>query len=123
MDIKIGDWVVTPRIGKPIEVNAIWYNTLKTMANFARLIEKPYKKYDTMAELAAVGFGRFWNNKSGYCYDVIDGPDGDDPTLRPNQIFAVSLPQSPIMLDQQRGHSGCLRTVSSCLTRPSQPYP
>lgn len=106
------DWVVTPRIGKPIEVNALWYNALKTMANFARLIGKPYKQYDMMAELAAVGFGRFWNDKSGYCYDVIDGPDGDDPTLRPNQIFAVSLPQGPIMPDQQRGIvDACARSL------------
>ncbi len=102
MDIKIGDLVVTPRIGKPVEVNALWYNALRTMANFARLIGKPYKKYDMMAEIALLGFGQFWNDKAGYCYDVIDGPDGDDPTLRPNQIFAVSLPQSPITPDQQR---------------------
>jgi predicted glycogen debranching enzyme len=103
MDVKIGDWVVTPRIGKPVEVNALWYNALMTMANFSRLMGKPYKKYDMMAETALAGFGRFWNDKSGYCYDVIDGPDGDDPTLRPNQIFTVSLPQSPIAPAQQKG--------------------
>jgi predicted glycogen debranching enzyme len=112
MDVKIGDWVVTPRIGKPVEVNALWYNALRTLANFALLIGKPYKKYDTMAQLAAAGFSRFWNGKSGYCFDVIDGPEGDDPTLRPNQIFAVSLPQSPITPDQQRGVlDACARSL------------
>lgn len=112
MDAKIGDWVITPRIGKPVEVNALWYNTIRTMVNFARLIGKPYKKYDMMAEITLSGFRRFWNDKSGYCYDVIDGPDGDDPTLRPNQIFAVSLPQSPITPDQQRGVvNACARSL------------
>lgn len=112
MDIKIGDWVVTPRIGKPVEVNALWYNALRTMANFARLIGKPHKKYDMMAEIALAAFGRFWNSKAGYCYDGIDGPDGDDPTLRPNQIFAVSLPQSPITPAQQKGVvDACARSL------------
>jgi predicted glycogen debranching enzyme len=112
MDVKIGDCVVAPRIGKPIEVNPVWYNTLRAMGNFAWLIEKPYKKYDIMAELAAVGFGRFWNDRSGYGCDVIDGPDGDYSKLRPNQIFGVSLPQSPIMPDQQRGIvDACVRSL------------
>ncbi|MER3493493.1 MAG: glycogen debranching protein [Mastigocladus sp. ERB_26_2] len=103
MDAKIGDWVVTPRIGKPIEVNALWYNALRTMANFARHIGKPHREYEAIAERALVRFSRFWNQETGYCYDVLDGPDGDDPSLRPNQIFAVCLPESPLNSSQQKG--------------------
>jgi predicted glycogen debranching enzyme len=91
MDAKVGDWVVTPRIGKPIEVNALWYNALRIMETFARQMGKPYLGYEALAERALSGFGRFWNEQTGYCYDVLDGPDGDDASLRPNQIFAVSL--------------------------------
>jgi predicted glycogen debranching enzyme len=96
MDAKVGDWVVTPRIGKPIEINALWYNALRTMANFARHIGKPHQEYEAIADRTQVRFSRFWNQQTGYCYDVLDGPDGDDPSLRPNQIFAVSLPSSPL---------------------------
>jgi predicted glycogen debranching enzyme len=102
MDAKIGDWVVTPRIGKPVEVNALWYNALRTMANFARHIGKPHQEYDAIANRAEVRFARFWNQETGYCYDVLDGIDGNDPSLRPNQIFAVSLPESPLTLVQQK---------------------
>jgi predicted glycogen debranching enzyme len=102
MDAKVGDWVVTPRIGKPVEVNALWFNALKIMAKFARQINKPYQEYEAIAERAQVRFSRFWNQETGYCYDVLDSPDGDDPSLRPNQIFAVSLPQSPLTTAQQK---------------------
>ncbi|MGH7884198.1 MAG: amylo-alpha-1,6-glucosidase [Thermodesulfobacteriota bacterium] len=102
MDAKIGEWVVTPRIGKPIEVNALWYNALKTMAVFAKEIKKPYKTYETLAKSVFQGFRRFWNEELGYCYDVIDSPEGNDASLRPNQIFAVSLPESPLTFEQQK---------------------
>ena len=102
MDAKVGDWVVTPRIGKPIEVNALWYNALRIMAKFARQIGKPYREYDAMADRVLARFPRFWNESKGYCYDLLDGPDGDDSTLRPNQIFAVSLPESPLTTAQQK---------------------
>jgi predicted glycogen debranching enzyme len=102
MDAKIGDWVVTPRIGKPIEVNALWYNALRTMTKFARYLGEPYEEYEMMAKRAATGFTRFWNDALGYCYDVLDGSDGHDPSLRPNQIFAVSLPESPLTPAQQK---------------------
>ncbi|MGB3310381.1 MAG: amylo-alpha-1,6-glucosidase [Nodosilinea sp.] len=92
MDAKAGDWVVTPRIGKPVEVNALWYNALLVMAEFARLLGQPAADYQTMAAQTHQGFQRFWNPDLGYCYDVLDGPNGADPALRPNQIFAVSLP-------------------------------
>jgi predicted glycogen debranching enzyme len=110
MDAKVGDWVVTPRIGKPIEVNALWYCALRSMAKFARQLGKPYKEYDAIADRTLAKFSRFWNADTGYCYDVLDSPDGDDSSLRPNQIFAVSLPGSgtkgfaPLLTPtQQRG--------------------
>ncbi|MBE8987739.1 amylo-alpha-1,6-glucosidase [Nostoc sp. LEGE 12450] len=102
MDAKVDDWVVTPRIGKPIEVNALWYNALRTMAKFARHLGKPHQEYEAMADRAKYRFSRFWNDETGYCYDVLDSPDGDDVALRPNQIFAVSLPESPLTPAQQR---------------------
>ena len=102
MDAKVDDWVVTPRIGKPIEANALWYNALRTMAKFARQLGKPHQEYEAMADRAQYRFSRFWNDETGYCYDVLDSPDGDDSALRPNQIFAVSLPESPLTPAQQK---------------------
>ncbi len=103
MDAKVGDWVVTPRTGKPIEVNALWYNALRTMARFARLLSKPHQEYEAIADRTLARFDRFWNAELGYCYDVLDTPTGPDATLRPNQIFAVSLPESPLTPAQRRG--------------------
>jgi predicted glycogen debranching enzyme len=91
MDAKVGDWVVTPRIGKPIEVNALWYCALRSMAKFARQLGKPDREYDAIADRTLAKFCRFWNPDTGYCYDVLDSPTGDDASLRPNQILAVSL--------------------------------
>ncbi|MGQ4647653.1 amylo-alpha-1,6-glucosidase [Lyngbya aestuarii] len=102
MDAKVDDWVVTPRIGKPIEVNALWHNALRAMAVFADKINQPSQEYQTKAEQTAAGFRRFWNEAVGYCYDVLDGPEGEDASLRPNQIFAVSLPESPLEAVEQR---------------------
>jgi predicted glycogen debranching enzyme len=102
MDAKVGDWVVTPRIGKPVEVNALWYNALRIMAKFARQIGKPHREYEAMAERVAIRFSRFWNEQLGYCYDVLDSPEGNDAALRPNQIFAVSLSESPLSAAQQK---------------------
>jgi len=103
MDAKVGDWVVTPRTGKPVEVNALWYNALRTMAAFAQRLGQPDQEYKLMQERAAAGFTRFWNDAVGYCYDVLDGPQGNDASLRPNQIFAVSLSESPLTPVQQQG--------------------
>lgn len=102
MDAKVGDWVVTPRIGKPVEVNALWYNALRIMAGFARRLGQPAELYESLADQTQHGFARFWNEATGCCCDVIDGPDGDDPALRPNQLLAVSLPYSPLSVEQQR---------------------
>ncbi|MGC9357403.1 MAG: amylo-alpha-1,6-glucosidase [Anaerolineae bacterium] len=102
MDAKVDDWVVTPRIGKPVEINALWYNALRSMAEFARRLGEPDGKYEAAADRVRESFDRFWNADLGYCYDVLDGPDGDNASLRPNQIFAVSLPHSPLDEPQQR---------------------
>lgn len=102
MDVKVGDWVATPRLGKPIEVNALWYNALRTIAKVARRLGKPHQEYDAIADRTLARFDRFWNGDLGYCYDVLDTPDGNDASLRPNQIFAVSLPESPLTEAQQR---------------------
>lgn len=92
MDAKVGDWVMTPRIGKPIEINALWYNALCSMVQFATLLGKPSRDYECLAQETLMGFQRFWNRELGYCYVLLDGPMGDDPALRPNQIFTLSLP-------------------------------
>jgi predicted glycogen debranching enzyme len=94
MDAKVGDWVVTPRIGKPIEINALWYNALVIMTDLAQELGQSSTLYEEMAAKTREGFQRFWQPKAGYCYDVIDTPAGDDLSLRPNQIFAVSLPSN-----------------------------
>jgi predicted glycogen debranching enzyme len=103
MDAKVGDWVVTPRIGKAVEINALWFNALETMASFAPLVKESAGPYAKLAAQAKQNFAKFWNDAAGCCYDVIDSPGiGNDATLRPNQIFAVSLPQSPLSLEQQK---------------------
>ena len=91
MDAKVGDWVVTPRIGKPVEVNALWYNALACMAYFTEVLGKSEPKYQQLAAKTRSHFSKFWYEEGGYCYDVIDSPDGNDASFRPNQIFAVSL--------------------------------
>ncbi len=102
MDAKVGDWVVTPRIGKPVEINALWYNALVTMATFARRLRRPAKDLEAEAARVEAGFARFWNPHDGWCFDVLDGPDGHDAALRPNQLFAIALPASPLPPDRRR---------------------
>jgi predicted glycogen debranching enzyme len=102
MDAKVGDWVVTPRIGKPVEVNALWYNALRSMADLARIVDEDATELEELAEQIRRGFGRFWNPAAGYCYDVLDGPQGHEAALRPNQLLAVSLPYSPLAMTHQK---------------------
>jgi glycogen debranching enzyme len=105
MDAKLDDWVVTPRIGKPVEISALWYNALRSLAGFARRLGRDADAagYDAQADQTRAGLrSRFWSDELGYCYDVLDGPGGDDPALRPNQLFAVSLAHSPLSEDQAR---------------------
>ena len=103
MDAKVGDSVVTPRIGKAIEVNALWINALETMAEFARLLARPGGGYEKLSVKAQKNFQKFWNEDRGCCFDVIDVPGaGNDAALRPNQLFGVSLPVSPLTEEQQK---------------------
>ena len=100
MDAKVGDWVVTPRIGKPVEINALWYNALRIMSAFA----EPWREPDRFGAPARSRQARLCSLRARRrrgLYDVIDGPDGDDASIRPNQIFAVSLPHSPLSPEEQ----------------------
>jgi len=101
MDARVGDRVITPRIGKPVEINALWYNALLTMARFAARLKRHADSYTDMARRVRAGFEKFWNAPQGCCFDVIDGPSGNEACIRPNQIFAVSLPESPLSPQQQ----------------------
>ena len=94
MDAKVGDIVVTPRTGKPVEINALWYNALRTAAGLlAGRDEETASRYETLAGRVRTAFrARFVRPGQETLADVVDGPDGDDLAVRPNQIFAVSLP-------------------------------
>ncbi|MGB6460152.1 MAG: amylo-alpha-1,6-glucosidase [Candidatus Acidiferrum sp.] len=107
MDAKIGDWVVTPRTGKPVEINSLWINAVETMAHIASQADKPVEVYEHLSARAKDSFQKFWNADRGCCFDVIDVPGagkvlGRDPALRPNQIIALSLPVSPLNEAQQK---------------------
>jgi len=102
MDAKSGEWVVTPRIGKPVEVNALWHHALSQLAGWARTLKdtRAAADYGAAAVRVADSFiQRYWYATGGYLYDVVDVPSDQsdrgggrvDPSLRPNQIFAVSL--------------------------------
>jgi predicted glycogen debranching enzyme len=101
MDAKVGDWVVTPRRGKAVEINALWYNALRLLAGWLRLAgDTEAVAIAGHAERAYTSFNeRFWHEAKGHLYDVVDGEEGDDDTFRPNQIFAISL-ENPV-LDQK----------------------
>jgi predicted glycogen debranching enzyme len=93
MDAKIGDWVVTPRTGKPVEIQALWYNALRILEGLAREFGDtgPERFLSEVANEASKSFqARFWNSAAGCLYDVVDG-EASDASIRPNQIFAVSL--------------------------------
>ncbi len=104
MDAKVGDWVVTPRRGLPVEIQALWYNALRVMEDLAEKFgdTERRKKYTEHAQAAQESFNRlFWNDGRGCLYDVIDG-EALDASIRPNQIFAVSLPHSMLSLEKAR---------------------
>ena len=93
MDAKVGDWVVTPRRGKAVEINALWYNALCLLVDWLREAgNREAAEIAGHAEQTRDSFNRrFWYDKGGYLYDIVDGENGDDPSFRPNQIFALSL--------------------------------
>src|SRR5436190_8340628 len=101
MDAKIGDWVITPRTGKPVEIEALWYNALRIMADLAARFAKreDSNRFEAMADLAKLSFNAlFWNDAENCLYDVVENGDRD-ASVRPNQIFAASLKHS--MLDEE----------------------
>jgi predicted glycogen debranching enzyme len=94
MDAKVGDWVVTPRRGKAVEINALWYNALHLLARWLSEEESEAEAHPLVehSKRAWQSFNeRFWYAEGGYLYDVIDGENGDDPACRPNQLFSFSL--------------------------------
>jgi predicted glycogen debranching enzyme len=118
MDAKVGDWVVTPRRGKAVEINALWYNALRLLENWLREEgdETAAKEVGGHAEKARASFNRrFWNSQTGYLFDVVDGEKGDDPSCRPNQVFAISL-DHPV-LDRERW-APVLKVVRERLATP-----
>ncbi|MDB4934498.1 MAG: glycogen debranching protein, partial [Labilithrix sp.] len=104
MDAKVDDWVVTPRRGKAVELNALFYNALRLLARWLGEEEgdSAAQAATAAADRVHASFNqRFWYPEGGHLYDVLDGPDGkNDPALRPNQIFAISLPHP--VLDETR---------------------
>jgi predicted glycogen debranching enzyme len=116
MDAKVGDWVVTPRRGKPVEIQALWYNALCIMKDLAQKFadDAGQKRYRNMAAVASWAFNRlFWNEKTGCLYDVVNGGP-PDASIRPNQIFAVSLTHS--MLSPERAKSVVEKVQEHLLT-------
>jgi predicted glycogen debranching enzyme len=101
MDAKVDEWVVTPRRGKAVEINALWYNALRLLAEWTREAGGDDAELRERAAQARESFnGRFWFEAGGHLYDVVDGEGGDDPACRPNQVLAISL-EHPV-LDQSR---------------------
>jgi len=118
MDAKCDGWVVTPRRGKAVEINALWYNALSALAEWTRRLAgaAAAEVWAQHAAQARASFNeRFWYADGGHLYDVVDGPDGDSAECRPNQLFAVSLPHP--VLDPSRWAS-VLRVVEERLVTP-----
>jgi predicted glycogen debranching enzyme len=117
MDAKIADWVVTPRQGKPVEIQALWHNALRVMQDLARHFgdAEAGTHYEEWANRAQASFAQtFWNSAEGCLYDVVDG-DARDGAIRPNQILAVSLFHKMLTGDQA---AAVVRTVERHLLTP-----
>ncbi|MGE5867029.1 MAG: amylo-alpha-1,6-glucosidase [Rhizobacter sp.] len=92
MDAKVDGWVVTPRRGKPVEIQALWYNALRLMVDWSATLDRPPRDWLARAEQARTSFNRrYWDATTHQLIDVADGEDGDDPAIRPNQVFTMSL--------------------------------
>ncbi len=103
MDAKVGQLVVTPRRGKAVEINALWYNALRLLESWLEEEQgaEAGRPYGKLAERVRVSFNqRFWYPEGGYLYDVVDGEKGNDTAFRPNQLFAIALPHA--VLDEGR---------------------
>lgn len=116
MDAKVNGWVVTPRRGKPVEIQALWHNALRLMERWASELGQPSTQYSELAARVYAGFNaKYWNEDTRCLFDVVDGPDGVDSAIRPNQIFAISLPHP--VLDPARWNA-VIGTVSEKLLTP-----
>lgn len=102
MDVRIGDWVATPRHGKPVEINALWYNALRIMESLCEKFDEDASAYRTRANQVKESFNaKFWDSSNQCLFDVVDGDEPDDH-IRPNQIYAVSLPFSLLPEEQEK---------------------
>lgn len=102
MDVRVGDLVVTPRHGKAVEINALWYNALRIMEKLAETFGEEASGYRELAEqVKSVYSDTFWNEEAGCLYDVVNG-EQKDASIRPNQIWAVSLPYSLLSREQEK---------------------
>jgi predicted glycogen debranching enzyme len=118
MDAKVDDWVVTPRRGKAVEINALWYNALRLLGGWLAAAgdQVAAAALDAEAERARRAFNaRFWYAAGGHLHDVVDGEHGDDPACRPNQVLAIAL-RHPV-LDRERWDA-VLETVRERLLTP-----
>lgn len=102
MDVRVGDWVATPRHGKPVEINALWYNALRIMESLCEKFDEDASAYRTRAEQVKESFNaKFWDSANQCLFDVVDGDEPDDH-IRPNQVYAVSLPFSLLPEEQEK---------------------
>ena len=102
MDVRVGDWVATPRHGKPVEINALWYNALRIMESLCEKFDEDASAYRTRANQVKESFNaKFWDSANQCLFDVVDGDEPDDH-IRPNQVYAVSLPFSLLPEEQEK---------------------
>lgn len=102
MDVRLGDWVATPRHGKPVEINALWYNALRIMESLCEKFDEDASAYRTRANQVKESFNaKFWDSANQCLFDVVDSDEPDDH-IRPNQIYAVSLPFSLLPEEQEK---------------------
>lgn len=102
MDVRVGDWVATPRHGKPVEINALWYNALRIMESLCEKFDEDASAYRARANQVKESFNaKFWDSANQRLFDVVDGDEPDDH-IRPNQIYAVSLPFSLLPEEQEK---------------------
>ncbi|MSR28946.1 MAG: glycogen debranching protein [Phycisphaerales bacterium] len=108
MDALVNGRVITPRMGKPIEVNAFWFEALESLARLATVLGKSPQRYSDASARVRKSFGKFWNQQRSCCFDVIDGPDGHDQSVRPNQLFASALGDELLPIGQRRAICDCV---------------
>lgn len=101
MDAKVDDWVVTPRHGKAVEINALWYNSVMVFSAISKLLGKDFALVSLPGRIKNSFQHKFWNENAGCLHDVVS-PDGPDSSIRPNQLLAVSLPYSMLTTEQMR---------------------